>query len=166
MVCMTSMVMLLPESAAQVQKTHLTYKEIDAKFAQVWNTSEAVRETYSWFARTEVIRDDETVNLLVEKYTFVFFRATIGQPDVKGILQVSGSDIITKGDQLAWWIDTNTYSITKATISASFEDTGVEFTAFYDFLPTGLNYMNRAEIRVPEKSLVVKLYFYDFTQTN
>jgi len=219
--CFVLMVLSLPVSDSFGQKAHLSAREIDAKFSEVWDTSESVRKTYSWYARTEVIRDGDTVNILVEKYLFskngrllsqviserqaelpstilirqiaeaakeklvefmkglkvhleqyalsddalrhdFFSRATIGQPDANGILLVAGTGVITRGDRLTWWINTNTYSIARATVSTTFEETDVVFTASYTFLPTGLNYINRAEIRVPGKNLVVTLYFYDF----
>jgi len=209
----------------QAQKAQLGYKEIDANFSRVWNTSQEIRRSYSWYARTEVIRDGETVNLLIEKYNnskdgqqksqvisedqaelpsiplirqmaeaskvslvnfmkglkvhleryaltddslrhHFFSRATIGLPDANGLLMVTGTDVITTGDKLTWWINTNTYSITRATIFTTFEETGAEFTAFYEYYPTGLNYMTGAEIRVPGKNLVVKLTFYDHKQKN
>lgn len=219
--CFVLMVLSLSVSESFGQKAYLSAEEIDAKFSEVWDTSEAVRKTYSWYARTEVIRDGDTVNILVEKYLFskdgrllsqviserqaelpstilirqiaeaakeklvkfmkglkghleqyalsedavrhaFFNRAAIGRPDEKGILLVSGTGVITQGDRLIWWINTNTYSIARATVSTTFEETDVVFTASYTFLPTGLNYINRAEIRVPGKNLVVTLSFYDF----
>ncbi|MFC2101811.1 hypothetical protein ACFLS7_02350 [Bacteroidota bacterium] len=223
MLCITGLTVMLSVFTAHGQKPHLNYQEIDAKFSEVWNTSVALRTTYSWYSRTDVIRDGDTVNVRIEKHesdmdgriisqvisekqaelpsiilirqlaeaskarliafmtglkvyleqyaltndslrhTF-FARAAIGVPDANGLLLVAGSNIIAKEDKLNWWIDTKNYSITKATIATSYDDTKVDFTAFYDYFPTGMNYLTRAEIRVPTKNLVVKLQFYDFKQ--
>lgn len=223
MLSLTGLTLLLFVFTAQGQKPRLNYQEIDSKFSEVWNTSVALRKAYSWYSRTDVIRDGDTVNVRIERHesdmdgrvisqvisekqaelpsiilirqlaeaskarliafmtglkvyleqyaltddslrhTF-FARAAIGIPDANGLLLVAGANIIANEDKLNWWIDTKNYSITKATISTSYEDTKVDFTAFYGYLPTGMNYLTRAEIRVPEKNLVVNLQFYDFTQ--
>jgi len=105
----------------------------------------------------------ETYALAEDSLRHHFFdSASIGIPDKNGFLQVKGSNVITPGDELIWWINTNTYSISKVTISTDFEDDEVEFSASYTFLPSGINYINRAEIRVPGQDLVVKRSFYDF----
>jgi hypothetical protein len=92
-----------------------------------------------------------------------FSAANMGVPDETGQLLVSGTGIFTRGDKLNWWIDTRTYSITKATISTTFEGTGAEFSATYNLFP-GLNYMSQATIRVPSKNMVIKLQFSGFTR--
>jgi hypothetical protein len=92
-----------------------------------------------------------------------FSNATISLPDANGILMVSGANVLTKGDRLNWWIDTRTYSITKATISTTYKGTSAEFSANYNLLP-GLNYMSSAIIRVPSKNMIVKLQFYDYNK--
>ena len=205
------------------QKRLLSVREIDDKFSLRWKTSVAERQNYSWKARTEVIRNDKVVQILVEecsyrsdgsqvrkvisdqqeplpstiiirqvaeeqkakivafmkrlqvfleKYSLTddskrhsfFSMANIGVPDAYGQLLVSGSEIFAPGDKLNWWIDTRTYSITKATISTTFEGTGAEFIATYILLP-GMNYMSQAMIRVPSKRMVIKLQFYDFARS-
>jgi hypothetical protein len=91
-----------------------------------------------------------------------FSKASIGKPDANGKLIISGNNVITKGDQLIWWIDTKSYSTTKAYINTAFEGQVVKFTAYYNNLPPGINYMTLAEIVVPGKNIVVRLEFYNF----
>lgn len=90
-----------------------------------------------------------------------FSKANITTPDTRGLLLVSGKDVLTKGDKLKWWIDTRHYTVTYATISTTYKGENVEFTATYYLLP-GLNYMSQAQIRVPSKNISVSLKFYDF----
>lgn len=52
------------------QKHLLSSREIDDKFSQVWNTSESARKQYSWKSKTEVIRDDKVVQVLVEEISY------------------------------------------------------------------------------------------------
>ena len=202
------------------QKTLLNVKEIDQKFTQVWKESEVSRKKYSWKTKTEVTRDNKTIQVLIEEITTdpngrqirkvlsnqeaplpstflihriaedqkskiidfmsglrnflekyaltddsvrhaFFSKADISAPDVRGQLLVSGSDVFSNGDNLKWWIDTRSYTITYATISTTYKGVGAQFSATYYLLP-GLNYMAQANIRVPSKNMVIKLQFYDF----
>jgi len=204
------------------QKPLLNAHEIDQKFSQVWKESVGSRKQYSWKARTEVIRNDKLIQLLIEevssgsngvqnhkvitdqeaqlpstiiirqiaedqkskivafmsalrvfleKYALeddgnrhaFFSKASISAPDARGQLLVSGYDVLTPGDQLKWWIDTRSYTITYATISTTFHGVRAEFSATYYLLP-GLNYMSQAKIEVPSKNMVIKLQFYDFVK--
>ena len=49
------------------QKALLNANEIDQKFSQVWKLSEVSRKNYVWKERTEVVRDDKTVQDLIEE---------------------------------------------------------------------------------------------------
>ena len=121
--------------------------------------------------KAKIVSFMKELSLFLEKYALdndstrhaFFSKATIGIPDAKGILMVSGSNVLTKGDRLNWWIDTKTYSITKATISTTYNGTSAEFSGIYNLLP-GLNYMSSAEILVPSKNMIVKLQFYDYSK--
>jgi hypothetical protein len=205
---------------ADGQKPRLNANEIGQKFSQVWKESEASRKKYSWKAKTEVTRDGEVIQLLIEevstnpnglqirkvisnqeaplpstiiirqiaedqkskivafmsdlrifleKYALeddntrhsFFSKASISNPDARGLLLVSGSNVFTEGDNLKWWIDTRSYSIAYATISTTFKGIKAEFSATYYLLPD-LNYMSQAKILVPSKNMVIKLQFYDF----
>lgn len=217
-----SVSLLLTTVLFQAQTKLLNPTELSRKFSQVWETSETSRKNYSWKAKTEVVRNDKVVQVLVEeisskqdgsqtrkvvsnqeaplpstllirkiaeeqkskiiafmsdlrsfleKYALtddstrnVFFsRAKISPPDAKGQLLVSGSNVFAPGDQLKWWIDTRSYTITYATISTTFRGINAEFSATYYLLP-GMNYMAQAKIRVPSKEMVINLKFYDFVK--
>jgi hypothetical protein len=205
---------------ANGQKPRLNANEIGQKFSQVWKESEASRKKYSWKAKTEVTRNGEVIQMLIEevstnpnglqirkvisnqeaplpstviirqiaedqkskivafmsdlrifleKYALeddstrhsFFSKASISNPDARGQLLVSGSNVLTKGDNLKWWIDTRSYTIAYVTISTTFKGISAEFSATYYLLPD-LNYMSQAKILVPSKNMVIKLRFYDF----
>lgn len=52
------------------QKPLLTTSEIDNQFSKVWKTSEASRKQYAWKSRTEVIRNDKVIQVLVEELSY------------------------------------------------------------------------------------------------
>ena len=106
------------------------------------------------FLEKYALEDDST------RHSF-FSKASITPPDTRGQLLVSGTNVLTKGDKLKWWIDTRSYTITYATISTTFKGISADFSATYYLLP-GLNYMSQAQITVPSKNMVIKLQFYDF----
>lgn len=95
--------------------------------------------------------------------TAFFSKADISGPDDKGLIQVSGADVLAGGDRLKWWIDTRSFSIAYATVATTFEDTHIEFSATYYLLP-GLNYMSQARIMVPVYDMLVTLKFYDYVK--
>jgi hypothetical protein len=119
--------------------------------------------------KSKIIAFMSDLRIFLEKYALeddstrhsFFSKGSITTPDARGQLLVSGSNVITKGDKLKWWIDTRSYTITYATISTTFKGTSAEFSATYYLLP-GLNYMSQAKILVPSKNMVIKLQFYDF----
>jgi len=106
------------------------------------------------FLEKYALEDDST------RHSF-FSKASITPPDARGQLLVSGTNVLTKGDNLKWWIDTRSYTITYATISTTFKGISADFSATYYLLP-GLNYMSQAKIEVPSKNMVITLKFYDF----
>ena len=106
------------------------------------------------FLEKYALQDDST------RHSF-FSKANISPPDARGQLLVSGTNVLTKGDNLKWWIDTRSYTITYATISTTFKGISADFSATYYLLP-GLNYMSQAKIEVPSKNMVITLKFYDF----
>jgi anionic cell wall polymer biosynthesis LytR-Cps2A-Psr (LCP) family protein len=123
--------------------------------------------------KAKIVSFMKDLRVFLEKYALTddtkrhsfFSKATIREPDVNGQLVVSGTEVFASRDTLIWWINTRTYSLTKASISTTFEGASVGFTAFYDLL-SGLNYMTQARIQVPSKNMVVQLQFYDFVRNN
>ena len=106
------------------------------------------------FLEKYALEDDST------RHSF-FSKASISTPDARGQILVSGSNVLTKGDKLKWWIDTRSYTIAYVTILTTFKGISAEFSATYYLLPD-LNYMSKAKILVPSKNMVIKLQFYDF----
>ncbi|MFC2102165.1 hypothetical protein ACFLS7_04150 [Bacteroidota bacterium] len=91
-----------------------------------------------------------------------FSKATIRPPDSDGQILVSAENVNINGDKMSWWIDKNTYSLTKRTISTTFEGGNIEFTATYKYIPGGINYMAYAELLIPAKNLIVKIHYFDY----
>jgi len=122
--------------------------------------------------KTKMVTFMNNLRVFLEKYSLddrklgspFFSRAIIGTPDPAGQVLIAGKDVIVKGDNLRWWIDMRNKVVTKASIVTIFEENQVEFNATYKFLNTGLQYMNFAEIRVPSKSITVRLQFSDYTK--
>jgi hypothetical protein len=119
--------------------------------------------------KAKIVAFMNDLRIFLEKYALdndsirhsFFLKANITPPDARGQILVTGSNVLTKGDKLKWWIDTRSYTITNATISTTFKGVEAEFSGTYYLLP-GLNYMSQATIRVPSKNMVIKLQFYDF----
>jgi hypothetical protein len=121
-------------------------------------------------SKAKTVRFLQDLSVFLKKYSLAdaktrhsfFLKASVGAPDKNGIIVVSGNNVLAKDDKVRWWMDTKSYALTKATISTTFEDTGIEFTGYYGYFRAGMNYMSKAEISVPDKDIVVRLEFYDF----
>jgi len=121
--------------------------------------------------KTKMVNFMNDLRVFLEKYSLddrklgdpFFPKATIGIPDPAGQILITGKGVIVKGDNLRWWIDMRNKSVSKASIVTIFEGTQIEFSATYKYLDPGLQYMNFAEIRVPSKSIIVRLQFYNYT---
>jgi hypothetical protein len=165
------------EKIMQVLTEEISYGPDDRQVQNVLSNQEAplpsgfIVHKVAEDQKAKIVEFMKELSGFLEKYALdkdstrhVFFsKATISSPDANGILMVSGANVLTKGDRLNWWIDTRTYSITKATISTTYKGTSTEFSANYNLLP-GLNYMSSAIIRVPSKNMIVKLQFYDYNK--
>ena len=122
--------------------------------------------------KTKTVTYMNNLRVFLEQYSLddrklgspFFSKATIGTPDPAGQILIAGKDVIVKGDNLRWWIDLRNKVVTKASIVTIFEGNQIEFNATYKYFNTGLQYMNFAEIRVPSKSITVRLQFYDYTK--
>lgn len=113
--------------------------------------------------RLKVFLEQYALRNHVKRQSF-FDNASIGEPDKRGLLVISGNNVYAPRDKLTWWIDTVAYAIHHATISTTFEDTEVNFTAWYDYNRQGMNYMILTTILIPSKKLEVRLKFYDFIE--
>jgi hypothetical protein len=124
--------------------------------------------------KTKMISFMDNLRIFLEEYALadqqkgsIFLsKAKIGSPDPEGQILVCGEDVIIKGDKLLWWIDAHKYTITRASISTSFEGDEIEFTATYKYILPGLNYMAFAEILVPPKNIMVQLHCYDYMKVD
>ncbi len=205
------------------QQSKIDPKELEKQFYLSKDKSDEIVKDYSWYYRTDVIRDGKVVSIQIEachygpdgklqekiinnqeaalpstfliheiaqeqktklvaflndlrvfleKYALsdkklgsVFFsNAIIGFPDPNDQVLVNGKDVIIKGDKLQWWLDLRNKAVTKASLLTTFEGYQVEFTATYKYINPGLQYMNFAEIKVPSKSVIVQLQFYDYSK--
>jgi hypothetical protein len=124
--------------------------------------------------KTRMVNFMNNLHLFLEEYaltdpsrrTAFFAKATIGPTDSEGQFLLSAKNVITKGDELLWWIDTHTYTLSKVSISTTFEGDEIEFTANYKYILPGVHYMAFAEILVPAKNITVMLHAYDYAKLN
>ena len=89
-------------------------------------------------------------------------KATFHSPDSDGQIPVSAENVNINGYNMSWWIDKNTYFLTKRSISTTFKGGNIEFTATYKYIPGGINYMAYAELLIPAKNLIVRIHYFDY----
>jgi hypothetical protein len=152
------------------QQGELTSKVISKKEAPLPTTF--LISSIARNSKEKLVAFMERLKVFLEKYALhndvkresFFDNASVGEPDKRGLLVISGKNVFAPNDKLTWWIDTVAYAIHHATISTTFEETEVAFTAWYDYNRQGMNYMILTIIRIPSKKLEVRLKFYDFME--
>lgn len=120
--------------------------------------------------KTKMVTFMDGLHLFLEEYSLedrsrgseFFSKAMVKETGNGGDILVAASNVIVSGDRLQLWIDPHSYVVSKASVSTVFEGDQVEFTATYNNIPPGLNYMAFGEIIVPSKSLMVQLHSYDY----
>ncbi len=92
--------------------------------------------------------------------------STIQMPDSNGLVQLTGSDVVTAGDTLTLWVQAASAQIQKAQITSFFEGETVTASASFKTLATGLNHVAFAEVDVPQKGYKLQIQNYDYNQNN
>jgi hypothetical protein len=92
-------------------------------------------------------------------------RATTTKPDAKGLISMSGSNVVLAGDKLSIWIEASTRQTRKTQVNTFYGGEAVELTATFKTLTSGLNYVAFAEVTIPGKQFSVQVHNYDYNQT-
>lgn len=93
--------------------------------------------------------------------------ATVGGPDLNGLLTLTGRNVVQPGDSLTLWVNPWTRHLRQMQVNTSFQGSAVQLTATFVTLPgSGLNYASFAEATVPDKQLSVQVQNFDYHRPN
>ena len=197
-------------------------KEIVDQVLNARTRSNELAPDYSWTSRTEVMKKDEVLNILIEKMEYgpdgglvkktlneqgarmptAFLIRDIAEAEKENIekflyglhdfllkyslkdgdrltrfietsgwkigddkkeIIFTGNNVVEQGDKLTWWVDLANYSSSKIEVSTVFEGDSITFTATFNTLKEGLNYIAYAQALIPRKELTLQVQYYDFT---
>lgn len=74
----------------------------------------------------------------------------------------TGKNIEEEGDMMTWMVDDRNYSTSKIEVHTTFERELIHFTATFQRIRDGLNYMAYAEAHIPSKSITLQIQNYDY----
>jgi hypothetical protein len=104
-------------------------------------------------------------NLKTEDQILSFFgKAKVIPAEPGSQILASGDDVLQPGDKMTWWISPDSFTTTKLNVITTFSGDQIEFTASFNTIPGGLNYISFAEIIIPAKNLMLQLHTYDYTR--
>jgi hypothetical protein len=89
-------------------------------------------------------------------------RATTTKPDAKGVILMSGSNVVLVGDNLSVWIEASTRRTRKTQVNTFYEGEAVQLTATFKTLRSGLNYVAYADVTIPGKLFTMQVQNYDY----
>jgi hypothetical protein len=108
--------------------------------------------------------DQYTLPTEAEVINFVN-QAAAARPDAKGLIWITGSNVLLPGDNLSIWIDAATRQTRKTQVNTFYEGQAVNLTATFKTLPSGLTYASYAEVNIPGKQFTVRVHNYDYIRT-
>ncbi len=91
--------------------------------------------------------------------------ATVTGPDAKGLLEMTGHGVVVPGDTFTVWTDEHSRQTRRIKVQTTYEGNAVSVDATFTTLPSGLAYMNYAEVTVPAKQLSIQVQDFDYTST-
>jgi hypothetical protein len=111
---------------------------------------------------------------LLEQYTLptpgkvqdFMTRATATGPDVSGLFEMTGQNVVYAGDTFSLWVNPGTRHVQKVQVSTTFQGDPVSLTATFKTLRSGLNHVAYAELTVPAKPLSVQVHNFDYNRNN
>jgi hypothetical protein len=204
------------------QEPQAGVKEITSEVLNARRISNALAPQYTWFSRTEVMRKNEVLNILIEKLEYgtdgqlvkktineqgakmptTFLIRDIAEEEKQNIekflyglhdfllkysmkeedrvsrfietsgwqiagdkkeIIFTGKNLVEPGDQLTWWVNLSDYSSSKIEVTTLFEGDKITFTATFNTLKEGLNYIAYAEALIPQRNLTLQVQYYDYT---
>lgn len=93
-------------------------------------------------------------------------QANIQAPDSNGLLQMTGNNVVSPGDQLIISTEAATRQTRKVEINTFYEGDAVTATATFKTLSSGLNHVEYAEIDIPAKSIKLLIQNYNYQNQN
>lgn len=93
-------------------------------------------------------------------------KAQVSGPDASGLLALSGGSVVSPGDSLTLWVDVASHRAKKIFVATAYQGDPITLNATFATLPTGLNYMNWADIQIPAKSLEVQVSNFNYNKNN
>jgi len=76
----------------------------------------------------------------------------------------TGRNVEEAGDQMIWMVEDINYSTSRIEVQTTFEGDLIHFTAAFNRLRNGLNYMAYAEAHIPAKNITLQIQNYDYIE--
>jgi hypothetical protein len=93
-------------------------------------------------------------------------KAQVSGPDATGLLALSGGSVVSPGDSMTLWVDVASHKAKKVFVATTYQGDSITLNATFNTLPTGLNYMNWADIQIPAKTLEVQISNFNYNRNN
>jgi Short C-terminal domain len=81
------------------------------------------------------------------------------------MILMNGSSVVVPGDSFSVWTEAATRQTRKIQVDTFFQGDGVNLTATFKTLRSGLTHVNYAEVVIPAKSLSVQVQNFDYDRT-
>jgi len=88
------------------------------------------------------------------------------QRDATGLIALSGGSVVTGGDSMTVWVNAATKKAAKVFVATTYQGDAVTMNATFNTLPTGLDYVNFADIQIPSRSMEVQVSNFNYNKNN
>jgi hypothetical protein len=92
-------------------------------------------------------------------------QAAAAKPDARGLIWITGSNVLLPGDNLSIWIDAATLQTRKTQVNTFYEGQAVNLTGTFKTLASGLTYAAFTQVNIPGKQFSVQVQNYDYNRT-
>jgi hypothetical protein len=92
-------------------------------------------------------------------------QAAAAKPDARGLIWITGSNVLLPGDNLSIWVDAATLQTRKTQVNTFYERQAVNLTATFKTLASGLTYAAFTQVNIPGKQFSVQVHNYDYNRT-
>jgi hypothetical protein len=93
-------------------------------------------------------------------------KAQVSGPDATGLLALSGGSVVSPGDSMTLWVNVTTHKAAKVFVATTYQGDAITLNATFNTLPTGLNYMNWADVQIPAKTYEIQISNFNYNQNN
>jgi hypothetical protein len=122
-----------------------------------------IKEMEGYLKGLRALLDQYTLPTAGAILNFLTTAQTSG-PGPEGNLTTAGSNVVVPGDSLTIWTVAATHQTARVSVNTLYQGAGVQMTATFRTLPTGLNYMNYATVDVPAQQLQLLVQNFDYVQ--